>query len=199
MPRLTLALTLAALTTTACATGAATHASQSELAALQGTFTSTQGEDWGRGTYGFRTFTFDQGRWTLDFTLALDPQMKSRVFGFRTVGTYSLVGPSKALPDTFEALFLEDKKFVTLYAAEPAIAPGFGLAACNLTVGQEQDISATGCALWKPVSVCNQDHDLLSLEKPDQLFFGVRPDDNDMCTPDKRPTRLLPAVVRARR
>jgi len=56
------------------------------------------------------------------------------------------------------------------------------------------DISERGCAGWKPVADCAEDHDLLALG-PQGLQFGVRPRDNDMCTPDRRPTALLPAVV----
>ena len=37
--------------------------------------------------------------------------------------------------------------------------------------------------------------DLLALDASG-LRFGVRPPDNDMCTPDKTPTALLPAVIR---
>jgi hypothetical protein len=69
-----------------------------------------------------------------------------------------------------------------------------GMADCGLTVNLEADISVTGCAAWRPVAVCGEDHDLLALSDAG-LHFGVRPADNDMCTPDKLPTALLPAVV----
>jgi hypothetical protein len=70
-----------------------------------------------------------------------------------------------------------------------------GLAACGLPVNLEADISVTGCAAWKPVAVCGEDHDLLALDDTG-LRFGVRPRDNDMCTADRTPAALLPAVVR---
>lgn len=66
---------------------------------------------------------------------------------------------------------------------------------CNLTVNLEADISQTGCAAWRSVAVCGEDHDLFALDATG-LRFGVRPADNDMCTPDKTPTALLPAVVK---
>jgi hypothetical protein len=69
-----------------------------------------------------------------------------------------------------------------------------GLADCGLTPNLETDISATGCAAWRPVAFCGEDHDLLALTA-EGLHFGVRPADNDMCVPDRRPTALLPAVV----
>lgn len=46
------------------------------------------------------------------------------------------------------------------------------------------------------MSVCSSDYDLLMLDEQLGLHFGARPDDIDMCTPEKRQTRLLPAVVK---
>jgi hypothetical protein len=76
----------------------------------------------------------------------------------------------------------------------PEIVAGMGMADCGLTLNLETDISETGCAAWAPVAVCGEDHDLLALTD-EGLHFGVRPADNDMCTADKVPTALLPAVV----
>lgn len=175
---------------------ARTSGVDTRLETLSGTYASVGPEDWGRGTYGRRVFTFDQGKWTLRFTLALDPGMANKLFEFRTRGTYRVLGASPAVPTAHEALFYEDAKFVTLHATDEGLVRGFGLAACGLTPGVEKDISKTGCALWKPVAVCREDHDLLALDADGGLSFGVRPPDNDMCTADKRPTRLLPAVVK---
>ena len=66
---------------------------------------------------------------------------------------------------------------------------------CALTYNLETDISETGCAAWRPVSVCGEDHDILAMTDAG-LHFGVRPPDNDMCTEDRRPTALLPVVAR---
>jgi len=95
----------------------------------------------------------------------------------------------------FEAVFYENFKFVTLFTDDAALAAAMGLAACGLRVGEETDISARGCAGWKPVAICREDHDLLAIGAAG-LYFGVRPRDNDMCTADKRPTALLMPVVR---
>lgn len=166
------------------------------IAALEGTWASPAPEDWGRGTFGTRSFTFDDGTWSLDFALALDPGMNAKVFEFHTTGTYEVLAPSAAVPGAFEMLFREAEKAVTLRATDPGLVAAFGLAECNLVPGVKTDISASGCAIWKPVAVCGEDHDLLALDAADRLYFGVRPLDNDMCTPDKRPVALLPAVVR---
>lgn len=171
-------------------------ATKAALSSLTGTYRSASAEDWGRGTFGRREFSFDHGHWTLKFTLALDPAFEHPVFAFRTFGTYRVVRPSAKVPGAFEADFRENAKFVTLLTPDPELAKGFGLAACGLTPSVEKDVSKAGCALWKPVAVCGEDHDLLALDPNGGLRFGVRPADNDMCTPDKRPTALLPAVVK---
>jgi hypothetical protein len=163
---------------------------------LNGTYRDPKAVDWGRGTFGIREFTFNKGRWTLNFVLALDPEMKNPVFVFRTIGSYRVLDKSKSVKDAYDALFLEDKKFVTLKTADENLAKAFGLASCGLQKDVEKDISLEGCSLWKPVAVCNEDHDLLSLDKEGNLYFGQRPADNDMCTADKRPSALTVAVVK---
>jgi hypothetical protein len=163
---------------------------------LNGTYADKQGVDWGRGTFGTRVFTFNKGKWTLDFTLALDPAMKMKVFRFRTVGSYKVLEASSNVPNAFNALFLEDKKFVTLNTDDQKLAHAFGLASCGFVKDVEKDISESGCSLWKPVKECNEDHDLLALDKDGNLYFGLRPDDNNMCTADRRPTKLNVPVVK---
>jgi hypothetical protein len=169
---------------------------QNRLETLDGQYSSTAPEDWGGGAFGRRAFSFDHGRWTLDFTLALDPAFARKVFAFRTGGTYRVIGAAAAVPGAFQADFREESKNVTLLTSDAAIATAFGLAACGLAVGVEKDVSQAGCAAWKPVSACPQDHDLLALDAAGGLYFGVRPADNDMCAPERRPTALLPAVVK---
>lgn len=168
-------------------------ATRQRLATLSGTYASPAPEPW-YGAWGTREFGFRDGAWTLTFTLALDPGMRQPVFRFRTGGPYELRAPSTAVPGAFEAVFFEDSKHVTLLATDPALAAAFGLAACGLEPGRESDISERGCAGWRPVAACREDHDLLALGPDGGLRFGVRPRDNDMCTADRRPTALLPSV-----
>jgi hypothetical protein len=165
------------------------------LRQLQGRYASVAPEPWG-AAYGFRDFRFDRGRWSLRFVLSLDAEGRQPVFTFRTGGGYRVLDASARVPGAYEAVFLEGAKWVTLHAADPALAAAFGLAECGLVAGVEQDISVRGCGGWKPVAVCGEDHDLLALDADGGLRFGVRPADNDLCTADKRPTALLPAVRR---
>jgi hypothetical protein len=120
--------------------------------------------------------------------------MHRQVFRFRNGGPYEVRGASLVVLGAFEAVFFEDGKHVTVLAADPAVVAAFGLAACGLEPGRESDISERGCAGCRPVATCREDPDLLGLAADGGLHFGVRPRDNDMCTPERRPTALLPPV-----
>jgi hypothetical protein len=164
--------------------------SRQALETLSGTYASAAPEPWGPGAWGTRSFAFEGGRWSLTFTLALDPRMEAKVFSFRTFGPYRVLAPVAGA--THAADFGEERKFVTLHAADPALVAAFGLGGCGLVPGVEKDISEAGCARWKPVATCGTDHDLLAMDGQGRLFFGERPRDNDMCTPDRRPAALFP-------
>lgn len=191
MKRLILICTLA-IFSFACAQ----NTTKKDLENLDGTYVDKQGVDWGQGTFGKREFTFENGKWSLKFILAFDPEMKNQIFVFRTVGTYSILDKSKNVNGAYNALFIENQKFVTLKTDIPDVIQGFGFASCDLTKDVEKNISESGCSLWKSVADCSEDHDLLKMDTDGKLYFGVRPPDNDMCTQDKRPTSLTPAVVK---
>jgi hypothetical protein len=164
------------------------------LSTLRGTFASQGAEAW-YGGFGFREFVLADGRWSLTFTHALDPDMIMRTFQFRTGGAYTVGDASEAVPGAYRTVFQEEWKHLTLLTADPALVQAFGMADCGLTVNLEADIPESGCAAWRPVADCGEDHDILALDGTG-LRFGVRPDDNDMCSADKTPTALLPAVIR---
>lgn len=170
---------------------------KSKLENLSGTYADPAPYNYGKA-WGKRIFTFDKGKWTLDFTLSLDPEMKIQVFKFRTLGTYKIQDKSTKVADTYNAVFYEEKKFLTLKTTDENLIKAFGFAPCNMTVDVEQDVSANGCSGWKSVKDCPGDYDLLSLDKDGKLYFGNRPQDNDMCSPDKRPTSLTPPVSKTK-
>ncbi len=163
------------------------------LGSLHGTFVSATVEEW-YGGYGTREFVFADGQWSLTFVHALDQEMTQRTFQFRTGGEYRVQDAVTGIPGAFHTVFDEEWKHLTLLTPIPEVAAAMGMADCGLTMNLEADISETGCAAWHPVAVCGEDHDILALSD-DGLHFGVRPDDNDMCTADKTPTALLPAVI----
>jgi hypothetical protein len=171
------------------------YGGRQKLESLSGVYASPQVEPW-YGAYGTREFTFDKGAWALRFVFALDPEMKRKVFQFRTGGPYEIGAPSAAVPGAFEAVFFERAKYVTLLTDDQELIRKMRLADCGLAPNLEVDISAAGCGQWKPVAQCGEDHDLLAVDAAGKLYFGVRPPDNDMCTADRRPTALLGPVVR---
>lgn len=166
---------------------------EARLQSLQGTYVSKAVEPW-YGGFGTREFVFRDGQWSLIFTYALDPAMTMRTFQFRTGGAYRVADKSNVVEGAWNTVFDEDWKHVTLLTGAADIAAKMGMADCGLTVNLEKDISETGCAAWRPVAECGQDHDLLALSS-EGLHFGVRPADNDMCTANRTPKALLPAVV----
>ncbi len=168
---------------------------KSKLENLSGTYADAVPYAYGQA-WGKRVFTFDKGKWTLSFTLALDPEMKKQVFKFRTFGTYKIQEKSDIVDDTYNAVFYEEKKLLTLKTDDKNLIQAFGFAPCDMTLNVEQDVSEKGCSGWKSVADCPGDYDLLSLDKEGKLYFGNRPQDNDMCSPDKRPTSLTPPVVK---
>lgn len=170
-----------------------TASDRAALEALNGTYHSAAVEKW-YGGFGTREFVFADGKWSLTFIHALDPGMTQRTFKFRTGGSYKVKEPSASVPGAFHAVFSEDWKHVTLLTPVKEIAAAMGMAECGLTVNLEADISAKGCGAWPSVAACGEDHDLLALSA-EGVHFGQRPSDNNMCTADRTPTALLPAVV----
>lgn len=168
---------------------------KSKLENLSGTYADPQPYPYGKA-WGKRMFTFNKGKWTLHFTLALDSEMTLQVFKFRTFGTYKIQEKSPKIADTYHAVFYEEKKFLTLKTSDEHLIKAFGFAPCNMTIDVEQDVSLSGCSGWKSVRDCPGDYDLLSLDKKGKLHFGSRPQDNDMCSEDKRPTSLTPPVIK---
>lgn len=168
---------------------------KSALQNLSGTYADplpyAYGQAWGK-----RVFTFDKGRWTLVFTLGLDPELRMQVFTFRTSGTYEVLDQSSAVKEAYNAVFYEEKKWVTLKTDDKELIRAFGFTPCKLLRDVERDISITGCSAWPSVADCPGDYDLLSLDRDGKLYFGERPADNNMCTPEKRPTKLTPPVVK---
>lgn len=147
------------------------------------------------GGFGTREFTFAHGQWHLIFAHALDPATTMRTFQFRTGGPFEIGQPSEAVEGAFHGIFREDWKHVTLLTDNPEIVAGMGMADCGLTYNLETDISESGCAAWRPVAECGEDHDLFAVDATG-VYFGVRLADNDMCSADKTARARLPIVAR---
>lgn len=185
----TLLLTLALAALTDC------KSTKSNLENLSGVYSDPKPYSYGKA-FGHRRFSFENQKWALDFTLSLDPEGKVPVFSFRTLGNFKILNESSAVPNAWNAIFYEDKKFLTLKTNDKNLIQAFRFSDCNLQMGEEKDISEIGCSAWLPISVCNEDHDLLMLNSEGGLHFGERPFDNNMCSADKRPKTLTSPVVK---
>ena len=71
-----------------------------------------------------------------------------------------------------------------------------GCGAGGFQVDVATDVLTAGCPPFGvyPKSLCAADYDLVKVDAT-TLQFGMRPADNDMCTPEKRPTTLNPEVL----
>ncbi len=121
-----------------------------------------------------------------------------QVFKFRTFETFKIEDKSTKVADTYNAVFYEDKKFLTLKTSDENLIEAFGFVPFNMAIDLEQDVSKKGYSGWKSLKDCPSDCDLISLDKVGKLYFGNRPRDNDMCSPDKRPKSLTPQVIKSK-
>jgi hypothetical protein len=156
---------------------------------ISGQWESTQIEDLGNKTYGWRSFKFEGDKWEIQFTLYLDKEKQTPVFMFRGVGNYKVEKASQNVARAKNAIFYFDKKFVTLLTNNADVIKGFGFDACMLEVGKEKDITETGCSFLPSKANYGQEFDLIAL-KDKKLYLGARPSDGNMGTVDKRPTTL---------
>ena len=111
------------------------------------------------------------------------------------------VGATSAVAGARDGTFRFTRKTLRAHGAMAAgflsSAQGCGRA---FAADTDVDITAEGCAGLgqQPVSACGQDYDLVSLEG-DNLRFGQRPADNNMCTPERRPAALSPLAMQRQR
>ena len=155
-----------------------------------GEWESVVSENLGNGTFGTRYFNLESEHWEVRFTLYLDSLQTMPVFEFRGVGPYEVEGKSETLEWVDNAIFHFDHKYVTLLTDNADLINNFGFTACNLETGVEKDITEEGCSFLVSKAVCGQEYDLLKLEN-EQLFFGMRPAEGDMCAEERRPTALF--------
>jgi len=122
--------------------------------------------------------------------LFLDSAQTMPVFAFRAVGKYEVQGTSTVVAGADNAYFGFDEKYVTLLTDNQEVIQNFGFADCGLEKDVEKDITETGCSFLVSKQVCGQEYDLLKLDN-EQLYFGMRPAEGDMCTEENRPTALF--------
>lgn len=190
------------LATLSLLSGCATSGTAVMPSELKGKWTSAVCESMpnadGSKTYFKRIFDMTEKDWALKFETFGDEGCSARLFTARFEGPYTLLKDSEKVAGATEGNFVFARHYMTAHAQ--GIADWFQSAKCGAAqwkVGEEQETSTTGCVFLRPVSACGTDHDIVKVEG-NQLFFGQRPADGDMCSPEKRPTALTPvAVVRS--
>jgi hypothetical protein len=152
----------------------------------------------GSTQYFSLTFENTATDWAIDYVVHGDDACASDFITVHIEGPYALTAPSSVVDGAWDGDFSFTKRTVT---PGNDMAAGFlgSLQGCgdgNFTTGMPTDIHTTGClALGQyPLADCTQDYDIAKLEG-DVLRFGLRPADNNMCTPDKRPTELSPVAL----
>ncbi len=137
-------------------------------------------------------FSLTQATWTVDYTVHADQACATKLLTVRIEGPYTISAPSQSVPGAYEARFDFSRKAMTPHVQQLADTlnsiPGCGEGGWQ--VGASGSVAA-GCAPFGqyPLADCSADHDLVRLTDAG-IEFGARPADNNMCSPDKRPTKL---------
>lgn len=152
----------------------------------------------GSRSYVQRNFHLTEDAWALKLDAFGDEGCSFKLFTARVGGPYTLEKDSEKVAGATEGNFGFREQAFTAHVEN--LATVFANAKCGTgawKVGEEQSTADTGCLFFRPTSACGTDHDVIKVEG-NQLFFGQRPADNDMCTADKRPTALgaVPVVKR---
>jgi hypothetical protein len=147
--------------------------------------------------YFKRDFTMTDTTWDLAFSIYGDATCGTKVLSVAIGGDYAIGDPSSVVPGARQAEFRFTRR-TTTPLAQPLVdlltQSKCGSGAWS--IGQTQDTLAAGCAPigQYPKDKCPSDNDVVKVDGT-RLYFGDRPADNDMCTPDKRPKALTAAAV----
>lgn len=147
-----------------------------------------------RGESTRLTYDFTDSTWTQTIDGFRDAACARHQVAVQSHGAYALGAASTAVAGAWEVqlvvagreLIVDDARAARTYARHCKLG--------KLAAGKSADL-AGGCPGWKlqPLARCATDFDLLALVD-DELQLGVRPADNDLCTPGRRPTALQPAL-----
>ena len=147
-------------------------------------FPSPQGD----GSYNQLTFRMTETEWDLDYVAHGNAECTAKFLTVNIKGPYTIGEASAVAEGAHEGTFSFAAKTVTPHM-EPAvdvIKKACGTDGAKL--GEPLDLSG-GCAGLGayPITDCPADNDIVMV-KDNVLSFGKRPADNNMCSPDKRPT-----------
>jgi hypothetical protein len=135
--------------------------------------------------------------WQLAYVVFGDAACTTKLVSVDIAGAYE-IGAASPVAGAREAVFHFDHKTITP-AVQP-LADALDAMGCGHgAVGAPRDLYDQGCAGFGqyPKATCSADYDMVWRDG-DQLRFGDRPADNNMCSPDRRPTSLSPLVLHRR-
>jgi hypothetical protein len=161
---------------------------------LDGTWSSPTCESTPDGSMHFtRTFKLEKDRWAIDFSTYGDAACKEKMVTVDIDGPLKLEKPSAKVKGATEAQFLFAHRKATP-RSEGAAKWLSSVKACGKAdwkAGESVDIDASGCPQLGayPKAQCAGEFDLVKVEG-DQLYFGARPADGNLCSKEKRPQAL---------
>ena len=147
------------------------------------------------GSFAQLTFDIKAAQWHLDYKSFADKDCKTGTMTTAIDGPWELTQASKVGDGVYEAEFGFAQRSITPHM-EGAVKFLSGLKPCGgsaaFEVGTSKSIHADGCPNigMYPAEKCATDFDIATV-KDGMLFFGQRPKDNNMCTAEKRPTKLI--------
>ena len=149
----------------------------------------------GDGSFNQLTFRMTETEWDLDYVAHGDENCTAKFLTVNIKGPYELGEASSVAEGAREGTFSFTSKTVT---GHMDAALGVINGACGVTdtaVDTPLDL-AGGCAGLGayPIAECAADNDIVMV-KDNNLHFGARPADNNMCSPDKRPTSFEGGAV----
>lgn len=153
---------------------------------ITGTWRSVSPEENNIGQFSTRELRLTATRWEMIYTLAQDAEMKNRILVFKSEGPYSLEGNPTKQTATQNVTFKFSKKFLNRLTKDRRLAKIYKLDECKLGLKQELDVTEKGCSFVPKLEECPQEYDLIKLEG-DVIHLGTRPQDNNICTTDRRP------------
>jgi hypothetical protein len=150
-------------------------------------------------TFTRLTFDITPAEWRLDYEVFGDDKCTIALGTVQIVGPYEIGGASPVVAGAYEGTFSFAKRTVTPHAQGFAdfLKSPRGCARDGFAVGVAADIHADGCAGLGayPKSSCSADHDVVRRIN-DELQFGQRPTNNNMCSPESRPKALASFVLK---
>jgi hypothetical protein len=153
------------------------------------------------GTTSYLTLTFDvnPSSWAGDVIMYGEETCTTKQGTIHMEGPYTIGNPSTVVPGAFEMDATFGKRTVTPHVdGYIALMQSLSCGKAPYAVNEAQDIGDAGCKDmgFRSIKECPRDHDLVKLEGDGSLRFGKRPADNDMCSPDKRPTEMSTVVLK---